>query len=210
LARAAQGFRSVPFFAIGIGPTLQPETVVHSMSKTANVRPKRAVRRTDANGNDDRAAAPIELGVLPDLVGYMLRRAQLAVFQDFWRAFEAYDVRPAQYAVLLIIERNPGLRQSQVSAALNIKRANLVALLDSLEKRGLAKRVPVATDRRSYALHLTEDGVALLKKLSELSAAHEQRVSATIGESGRKELLRLLHGVVQAVGPSAPDDEDES
>ncbi|MCC6947139.1 MAG: MarR family transcriptional regulator [Bradyrhizobiaceae bacterium] len=176
------------------------------MSKTANVRPKRAVRRPDAN--DGRAAAPIDLGVLPNLVGYMLRRAQLAVFQDFWRVYEAYDIRPAQYAVLIVIDRNPGLRQSQVSAALNIKRANLVALLDSLEQRGLAKRVPVATDRRSYALHLTEDGAALLKKLGELSAAHEQRVSATIGESGRKELLRLLHGVVQAVGSSAPDDDE--
>jgi len=178
------------------------------MSKTANVRPKRAVRRPDASAGADRGVAPVDLGVLPDLVGYMLRRAQLAVFQDFWRAFEAHDIRPAQYAVLLIIERNPGLRQSQVSAALNIKRANLVALLDSLERRGFAKRVPVATDRRSYALHLTDGGAALLKKLGELSAAHEQRISATIGDTGRKELLRLLHGVVQAVGPSAPDDDE--
>jgi DNA-binding MarR family transcriptional regulator len=180
------------------------------MSKTANMRPKRAVRRPDANGNAERGAAPIDLGTLPNLVGYVLRRAQLAAFQDFWRAFEAYDVRPAQYAVLIIIERNPGLRQSQISAALNIKRANLVALLDSLERRGLAKRVPVATDRRSYALHLTEDGAALLRKLAELSAAHEARVSARIGEAGRRELLRLLHGVIDAVGSPIPDEDEDS
>lgn len=180
------------------------------MSKSANTQPKRAVRRTDPNGNGERASAPIDLGALPNLVGYVLRRAQLAVFQDFWRAFEAYDIRPAQYAVLIVIERNPGLRQSQVSAALNIKCANLVALLDSLEQRGLAKRVPVATDRRSYALHLTEDGAALLKKLAELSAAHEARVSTHIGEAGRTELLRLLHGVIDAVGTPAADEDDES
>lgn len=174
------------------------------MSKPASSRPRRTSARSD--GDD---APSIDLGPLPNLVGYMLRRAQLAVFQDFWRAYEPFDIRPAQYAVLLIIEQNPGLRQSQVSNALNIKRANLVALLDSLESRGLAKRVPVETDRRSYALHLTEDGKALMKKLAEASSIHERRVNAIIGEHGRKELLRLLHGVVDAVG-SAPADDEES
>jgi DNA-binding MarR family transcriptional regulator len=176
------------------------------MSKTANLRPKRGTRRSDGNGD---GAPEIDLGPLPNLAGYMLRRAQLAVFQDFWRSYAAFDIRPAQYAVLLIIERNPGLRQSQISSALNIKRANLVALLDSLENRGLAKRVPVASDRRSYALHLTDAGVATMGKLAEASAAHEARVGAIIGEAGRKELLRLLHGVTEAVG-TAPSEEDEA
>lgn len=175
------------------------------MSKTANLRPKRASRRSDGNGE---GAAAIELGPLPSLAGYVLRRAQLAVFQDFWRNFAAFDIRPAQYAVLIVIERNPGLRQSQISSALNIKRANLVALLDSLESRGLAKRVPVASDRRSYALHLTEQGTALMQKLAEVSEAHEARIGAVIGEAGRKELLRLLHGVTEAVGSAPAEDEE--
>jgi DNA-binding MarR family transcriptional regulator len=175
------------------------------MSSTGNPRPKRAVRRSDANGD---GAQDIDLGPLPNLAGYMLRRAQLAVFQDFWRGYAPFDIRPAQYAVLIVIERNPGLRQSQISSALNIKRANLVALLDSLESRGLAKRVPVASDRRSYALHLTEQGTALMQKLAEVSAEHEARVGAVIGETGRKELLRLLQGVTDAVGSAPAEDED--
>lgn len=173
------------------------------MSKTANLRPKRATRRSDGDG-----VAEIDLGPLPHLAGYMLRRAQLAVFQDFWRSYASFDIRPAQYAVLLIIERNPGLRQSQISSALNIKRANLVALLDSLENRGLAKRVPVASDRRSYALHLTDAGTDLMLKLAEASAAHEARVGSLIGETGRKELLRLLQGVTDAVGTAPSEDEE--
>ena len=175
------------------------------MSRTANLRPKRATRRSETNGE---GAAEIDLGPLPNLAGYMLRRAQLAVFQDFWRNYAQFDIRPAQYAVLIVIERNPGLRQSQISSALNIKRANLVALLDSLESRGLAKRVPVASDRRSYALHLTEQGTALMQKLAEVSAEHEARVGAIIGEAGRKELLRLLQGVTDAVGTPTAEDEE--
>jgi DNA-binding MarR family transcriptional regulator len=175
------------------------------MSKTANARPKRAARHPETGANGD---AAIDLGRLPQIVGYMLRRAQLAAFQDFLRSYAEAEIRPAQYAVLTVIERNPGLRQSQVSTALGIKRANLVALLDSLESRGLAKRVPVATDRRSYALHLTDAGTALMGKLADINAAHEKRVSAKIGENGRRELLKLLHGVVDAVGPATSDDDE--
>jgi DNA-binding MarR family transcriptional regulator len=178
------------------------------MSKSATTKPKRSARRPEANDASADAPASIDLGALPHVVGYMLRRAQLAVFQDFLRSYAEVDIRPAQYAVLTVIERNPGLRQSQVSAALGIKRANLVALLDSLENRGLAKRTPVATDRRSYALHLTDAGAALMQKLAEINAAHERRVTGKIGEPGRRELLRLLHGIVDAVGPAADEEEE--
>jgi len=57
----------------------------------------------------------IDLGPLPELIGYVLRRAQLAVFQDFFAAFAPFDIRPAQFSALTIIERNPGLTQSQVA-----------------------------------------------------------------------------------------------
>jgi DNA-binding MarR family transcriptional regulator len=180
------------------------------MSKSEAAKAKRANRRSEADGATERAPAQeIDLGPLPHLVGYMLRRAQLAVFQDFWRGYEPFDIRPAQYAVLIVIERNPGLRQSQISSALNIKRANLVALLDSLEGRGLAKREPVATDRRSYALHLTDAGAALMRQLAELNAVHEARLNGIFGEPGRQDLLRLLHGITDALG-GAPAGVEES
>jgi DNA-binding MarR family transcriptional regulator len=176
------------------------------MSKTA-IRAKRAPRLSE-QASAEPADPVIDLGPLPTVVGYMLRRAQLAAFQDFLRSYAEVDVRPAQYAVLSVIEHNPGVRQSQISAALGIKRANLVALLDSLERRGLAKRTPVATDRRSYALNLTEAGATLMQKLAAINALHDKRVTAKIGASGRRELLRLLHGVVEAVGMPAAEEED--
>jgi DNA-binding MarR family transcriptional regulator len=152
--------------------------------------------------------AGVDYGGLPQSSGYMLRRAQLAAFQHFMRAFAEVDIRPAQFAVLTIIEHNSGLKQSQVSAALGIKRTNLVALLDALEERGLAKRAPVAADRRSYALHLTEAGDALMKRLREIDAAHEAHLIAAIGEQGRDKLLELLRGILQAAGPASVDDDE--
>lgn len=137
----------------------------------------------------------IDLGPLPDLIGYVLRRAQLVVFQDFFAAFAPFDIRPAQFAVLTVIERNPGLTQSQVAAALGIKRTNFVGLLNVLETRGLAERRQAARDRRSYALYLTTQGAALMGKLKPVLKAHESRMVAKVGPDGRDRLLALLREV---------------
>jgi DNA-binding MarR family transcriptional regulator len=141
----------------------------------------------------------IDLGPLPDLIGYVLRRAQLAVFQDFFAAFEPFDIRPAQFSVLTIIERNPGLTQSHVAEALGIKRTNFVGMLDELEKRSLAERRR-ARDKRSYALYLTADGAALMRKLKPVLKAHEVRMIARVGEDGRDRLIALLTEIVDGRG----------
>jgi DNA-binding MarR family transcriptional regulator len=141
----------------------------------------------------------IDLGPLPELIGYVLRRAQLVVFQDFFSSFAPFDIRPAQFSVLTVIERNPGLTQSQVAEALGIKRTNFVGMLDALEARGLTERRQAARDKRSYALYLTAEGSALMRKLKPVLKAHESRVVALVGEDGRDRLVELLHEI--ADGP---------
>jgi DNA-binding MarR family transcriptional regulator len=163
-----------------------------------------------AKTKEAEAARPekLDLGELPQLSGYMLRRAQFAAFNDFLRFFEDLNIRPVQYAVMAVIERNAGLKQSQVSEALGIKRANLVAILDALERRGVARREAVASDRRSHALRLTDKGAALMNEMRQRSQEHEKRLAAVIGEDGRAQLLKLLDGVIEAVGPGSEGDDD--
>lgn len=144
----------------------------------------------------------IDLGPLPDLIGYVLRRAQLAVFQDFFAAFAPFDIRPAQFSVLSVIERNPGLTQSQVAEALGIKRTNFVGMLDALEARGLTERRPAARDKRSYALYLTAEGAALMRKLKPVLKAHETRMIAKVGEERRAALIALLREIAKGRGSS--------
>jgi DNA-binding MarR family transcriptional regulator len=149
--------------------------------------------------DDAMSKRSIDLGPLPELIGYVLRRAQLAVFQDFFSAFAPFDIRPAQFSVLTVIERNPGLTQSQVAEALGIKRTNFVGMLDALEARGLTERRQAARDKRSYALYLTAEGSALMRKLKPVLKAHESRMVALVGEDGRDRLVELLHDI--AGGP---------
>lgn len=141
--------------------------------------------------SDDRQ--PVSLGLLDNLLGYRLRRAQLAVFQDFLIVMKEFDLRPAQFSVLAIIAANPGLKQSRVSEALGINRANFVALLDELEQRKLARRAPAPGDRRSNALFLTAKGEGFLKDAyRHLLTQHEKRVETVLGSADKQQLLGLL------------------
>jgi DNA-binding MarR family transcriptional regulator len=154
----------------------------------------------------ERNTTEIDLGPLPELIGYVLRRAQLVVFQDFFAAFAPFDISPAQFSVLTVIERNPGLTQSQVAAALGIKRTNFVGLLNELEKRTFAERRQVAGDKRSYALYLTAEGTALMRKLRPVLRAHENRMIAKVGEDGRDRLVELLRDIADSHAAGEPSN----
>jgi DNA-binding MarR family transcriptional regulator len=138
----------------------------------------------------------LNLGVLDGHLGYFVRRLQVWIFQDFVRTLQAFDVRPAQFSVLVVIEANPGLSQADLAETLGIERARLVRLLDGLERRGLTRRRPSPTDRRSHALSLTEAGRETLEQVKALAAEHEAHLTRRLGPAKRKALLAALRDVV--------------
>ena len=139
----------------------------------------------------------VRLGLLDQAVGYLLRRAQLAVFEDFARRFAALNLSPAQFSALVAIQENPARRQSDIAAALGVQRPNFVALMDELERRGLAERLRSGADRRANALQLTPAGVALLERAQAAQAAQEAAIRELIGEPERLRLVETLERLSQ-------------
>jgi DNA-binding MarR family transcriptional regulator len=160
----------------------------HSRSKP----PPEAKRGTKAERNGRATVQAVNLAELTDRTGYIVRRAQVWIFQDVIRAMAEFDIRPAQFSVLTVIGANAGLSQSAVSQALGIERARLAVMLHGLEGRNLVKRMASRSDRRSHALHLTPQGERLLAQLKTIVAAHEDRVIAKIGADGKRALASIL------------------
>jgi DNA-binding MarR family transcriptional regulator len=142
-------------------------------------------------------AGSVDLGPLKGYVGFMLRRVQSAVFADFIAQLAAVELRPAQYALLEVIDANPGLKQSDAAAALGIQKANFVALVSELEARSLLLRRRSQSDRRSYALFLEPGGLRLLERARRLHSDHESRLAAQLGTAGRDRLLSLLNRLAE-------------
>jgi DNA-binding MarR family transcriptional regulator len=136
--------------------------------------------------------APADLGGLDVLVGYVVRRAQLWMVQDFRRALKGLGITPAQFSVLRVIAANPGISQVRVAEALAIERARLVQMIDSLEAAGHVERARSATDRRSHALRLSEAGAVLVERTRGPLEAHQSNIVARIGARETEELRRIL------------------
>jgi DNA-binding MarR family transcriptional regulator len=134
----------------------------------------------------------VALGELSQSLGYRIRRAQLWVFKNVGRQLAAFEISPAQFSVLCVIEANPGVNQLAIAQLLSIERAGLGRLVDHLERRGLVRRTASSINRRYYLLHLTEAGVALLRRLRPAVAVAERGLAAKIGARPYKELQKAL------------------
>ena len=134
----------------------------------------------------------MDVKMLSNYVGYALRRAQSAVFADFIDTLAELKLRPGPFTVLTVIDQNPGTSQSHVSVALGIQKANFVATITDLVRRGYVMRHRSESDGRSYELELTPRGKRLLERAAELQKLHESRIAARLGARGREQLLELL------------------
>ncbi|MBI5898274.1 MAG: MarR family transcriptional regulator [Rhodocyclales bacterium] len=142
-----------------------------------------------------RSKTSLHYGILPDLIGYQLRMAQIALFRDFAQGPGAEDVTPGLFGVLVIIEANPDLKQSELARATHLDRSTVVTVIDNLERRGLVERRVALHDRRSNAIRLTEAGTTLLKKLKRQVTQHEKRLMANFSADERDSFIRLLQKV---------------
>ncbi len=143
------------------------------------------------------SASGIDMGILPSLMGYMLRQGQLFVYQDFFQTLASENIRPPQFSICEVVSRNPGIRPSDVASAIGVKRANLVPLISALEDRGLLTRSSATTDRRAQSLHLTDEGQKRLNHWRTLILPHEDRLTQHLGPNGKTQLLQLLHDLVR-------------
>lgn len=129
--------------------------------------------------------------MLPSLLGYQLRLAQLAVFRDFKASVGAFGFSPGRVGLLLLIEANAGMSQSRLAAAVGLDRSTMVPVLDDLEQRGLVAR-RAGRDRRSNGLWLTPAGATLIERIKISVRAHERRVVAGLSAAERHTLIGLL------------------
>src|SRR3978361_696611 len=170
-----------------------------TVSKPANVDSAKAARVSPKE--PPKAAptsAPPHLGEWAELLGYSLKRAQLKVFEDFLRCVAPLQLTPAQFSVLLLLDKNPGRNQTEIANTLGIQRPNFVAMLDGLESRDLCARMRSVNDRRSHVLMLTDKGRAWLARAKKLVAAkHEARLDALLGPANRAALLAMLGKIAQ-------------
>ena len=173
-------------------------TVYKAAEKSADAAARGAEAARARKDVAEEAAEALQLGELSEQLGYVLKRAQLKVFENFLRCVASLQLTPAQFSVLLLVEKNPGRNQTEIASTLGILRPNFVAMLDNLESRDLCTRIRSTNDRRSHIVLLTDKGRAVLARAKKLVASkHEARLNELLGPTNRAALLSMLTRIAQ-------------
>ena len=106
-----------------------------------------------------------------------------------------FGVSRAQWAVLMSIERNEGLKQSELAEMLDLQPITLTRLLDRLADNGLIERRADPNDRRANRLYLKPAAKPLLGRLADLGADMMETVLEGISLTSTERMLKELSAV---------------
>jgi DNA-binding MarR family transcriptional regulator len=110
------------------------------------------------------------------------------------------DLTPSHVGTLRLIQATEGLSQQALGVALGAVPSRLVVLVDELEQRRLVERRDHPTDRRSYALYLTDKGRDAFKLIGRVAREHQDALFAALDEGERAQLASLLMRVAEEQG----------
>lgn len=137
----------------------------------------------------------IDYGVLDSLLGYGVRRAQIAIYEDFVNALAPWNITPQRFSALVVISRNPGLKLTTLAKILGIARSGAVLLIHALDALGYVQRQDSALDKRAYELALTRKGKRDLQAIIQAVKAHDHRIGHGLNEAERGHLMAMLKKV---------------
>jgi DNA-binding MarR family transcriptional regulator len=168
------------------------------MRQVASSTKSRASRRREPAQPDveaARPAQPIDVGILTELIGFNLRRAQIALWRDFKNTVGNDGVQPGVFSLMMLAELNPGIAQVDLASQLYLDKATIVALVDRLERRGWVQRRRSTVDRRRQGVHLTAAGRRWLGARRHDMLVHEQRFTSLFSAAELRQLLALLRRI---------------
>jgi DNA-binding MarR family transcriptional regulator len=124
--------------------------------------------------------------------GFLLARLGIAFKGRAVARLEQEDFEPYHYSVLALLDEGARQTQAGIADALAVDPSRLVALIDSLEARGLVARQRDPQDRRRYAISITDGGREQLERLRAIARELDDEFLAPLDAESRKTLHELL------------------
>jgi len=149
--------------------------------------------------NGEAVAESINFGPLEHWVGFNLRMAQEHAFQAFSRRSQEIGENPGRFATLMLIARNPGISQTELSHANGRDKSSLTPVVEDLVRRGLVERKRTRADRRAYRLNVTLAGKKTLTMLTRCARRHERVLDRIIGQRDRNRFVQILKKIAAEI-----------
>jgi DNA-binding MarR family transcriptional regulator len=147
--------------------------------------------------------APTESRIRSSELASQLRFAVMRLSRRL-RQHAPEDITPSQLSALSVIVRDGRMTLSQLAEAERVQPPTITRVLDSLERKGLAARVPSEQDRRVAYVEVTDAGRTLVDTIRRRRDAYLARRLRTFSLEDRELLeraARLLERLIEDPEP---------
>jgi DNA-binding MarR family transcriptional regulator len=138
------------------------------------------------------ATSPSADTEVAEFAGQLFFRLWRASHTRIAEALESIGLTTALFGVLNFLGARQGAIQQEIGSAMGIDPSTMVALIDELERAGLAKRRPHPADRRAREVTITPKGRRVLERGRGLAMQVDDEVLRGLTSAERRQLLTLL------------------
>ena len=104
----------------------------------------------------------------------------------------AHGMTRAQWAILIWLERQPGISQKELAELLEVEPITVARLVDRLEGRGMVERRPDPRDRRIWRLHLSPPAHLALREINLQRVEMAELVTHDVDEVSQSIMIEAL------------------
>lgn len=132
-------------------------------------------------------------------VGYLLKEASSALRASLEAELRPLGMTITHYSCLELLAQRPGLSNSELARGAFVTRQSMNVLLQALERDGLVRRADRAPTGRALPTELTAAGRRQLAVASAAVRGVEDRMTAGLSPTARRQLAEALRGCVTAL-----------
>jgi DNA-binding MarR family transcriptional regulator len=139
-----------------------------------------------------------------DRLIYRLFMAQQKLRTHIGNALAAEGVRVTlgQTGILFLLLENDGQTMTELSKALAVENPTLTGLVDRLERAGFVTRAPNPSDRRSYRIHITAEGIEERDKALPIIKRMNEEIKSGFSQDEIEVFKRVLNSMVEKFNQS--------
>lgn len=149
---------------------------------------------------------PEHLRFVDDYLPALLAQASELISAEFHRVVRRHGFTVTEWRVLASLAGGEAISIGRLARLTVTKQPTVTRLLDRMEARGQAERLPHDSDRRVTLVRITRNGAKTVERLMELAREHERKVLEPFGLPRAEELKDTLRQMIELhVTPSAGD-----